>query len=152
MSKSLFQNIFLICWFVTYTLSALSQDQDVGDLVQINNCIWRGAEKPITSIWIGKSVELEMALYTVCFRTRLNQNCNIEVNGGKEMTIVNYDIDGTDYIGTAYPSCWDELWIVRWNKLLETMKCACYSFDAIVVFILSLPSRFDMISCLKLFI
>ena len=86
-------------------LLSVDQDQNVGDLVQINNCVWRGAEKPITSLWIGKSVELEISLFTVCFRTRLNQNCNIEVNGGNAMTIVNYDYSGTDYVGTAYPEC-----------------------------------------------
>ena len=77
----------------------------MGDLVQINNCEWLGAEKPITSLWIGKSVELEFALFTVCFRTRTNQNCNIEVNEGQGMTIVNYDYSGSDQIGTAYPEC-----------------------------------------------
>ena len=41
------------------------------DLVQINDCEFYGANKPITSIWIKLSPEVQMSLMTLCFAVEL---------------------------------------------------------------------------------
>ena len=43
------------------------------DLIEINAFSWSGATNPISSLWIGRSPELDIALLTVCFQVRRNQ-------------------------------------------------------------------------------
>ena len=44
-------------------------------MIQMNSFYWLDAFKPISTIWIGASPELEIALYTVCFNVRRNEVC-----------------------------------------------------------------------------
>ena len=48
--------------------------------------------------------ELEMALATVCFKTRANQACNLAFNGREfNYKTIKMHYSGYDYINTAYP-------------------------------------------------
>ena len=42
---------------------------------------WNGYLKPVTTMLIGTSPELEIALYTLCYRTRPNQDCYVSLAG-----------------------------------------------------------------------
>lgn len=61
-------------------------------------------DKPVTTMFIGTSPELEMALYTVCFLTRKDRPCPVSL-GGTKFNIVTHKIRyrGNDLIGSAYP-------------------------------------------------
>ncbi|XP_043274433.1 poly(U)-specific endoribonuclease homolog [Venturia canescens] len=61
-------------------------------------------DKPVTTMFIGTSPELEMALYTVCFMTRQDRPCGVSL-GGKRFNIVTHKFRyrGNDLIGSAYP-------------------------------------------------
>ena len=77
------------------------------DLIQLNNFYFRGAHKDISSIWIGKSPELQFALYTVCFLARQGEDCYITVEGGRVMYIQNFTMSGVSptTIGTVFAFC-----------------------------------------------
>lgn len=61
-------------------------------------------EKPVNSLFIGTSPELELALYTLCFELRADQECRLAY-GGKDFNIVThtYKYRGKNLIGSAYP-------------------------------------------------
>lgn len=67
---------------------------------------WLDANKPVNSLFVGASPELEMSLYTLCFLTRPDAKCHVSANG------VNFYIqtwsfklrDGFNTIGSAYPA------------------------------------------------
>ena len=42
---------------------------------------WDGYRKPIGSMMFGISPELEIALYTICFRARPGRDCNVTLGG-----------------------------------------------------------------------
>ncbi|EFN80023.1 Placental protein 11 [Harpegnathos saltator] len=65
---------------------------------------FNGHDKPVTTMFVGTSPELEMALYTVCFYARPNGKCPVSL-GGTKFNIVTYKFKyrGQDLIGTAYP-------------------------------------------------
>ncbi|XP_076247621.1 uncharacterized protein LOC143187348 [Calliopsis andreniformis] len=65
---------------------------------------YNGYDKPVTTIFVGTSPELEMALYTVCFYARPDGNCPVSL-GGTKFNIVTYKFKyrGNDIVGTAYP-------------------------------------------------
>lgn len=59
--------------------------------------------KPVNSIFIGTSPELEMALYTICFELRPDSNCPISLNGKTfEMQTHTFRYRGKNLIGSAY--------------------------------------------------
>lgn len=60
--------------------------------------------KPVTSSLMKASPEFELALYTVCFRTRRNVDCRASL-GGNIVVVKNYDYQGADNIGSAYCQC-----------------------------------------------
>ncbi|XP_077863643.1 uridylate-specific endoribonuclease A-like [Saccoglossus kowalevskii] len=62
---------------------------------------WNNYLKEISSMWIGRSPEFEMAMYTICFKEFPNKACSFDMAGVKTK-IQTYDQDG-DYIGSAYP-------------------------------------------------
>jgi|ERR1712136_55147 len=66
---------------------------------------WRREYKPISSISVGASPELEVALYTICFLTRPNGSCPLEA-GGVRFRIQSFttNYQGKRFIGTTYPS------------------------------------------------
>lgn len=61
--------------------------------------------KPVTTMFVGTSPELEMALYTVCFLTRPDSSCPVSL-GGSKFNIVTHKFRyrGNDLIGSAYPA------------------------------------------------
>ncbi|XP_031847829.2 uncharacterized protein LOC116433652 [Nomia melanderi] len=79
---------------------------DLGDkasIVKIRTK-YNGHDKPVTTIFVGTSPELEMALYTVCFYARPDGNCPVSL-GGTKFNIVTHKFRyrGNDLVGTAYP-------------------------------------------------
>lgn len=65
---------------------------------------FNGFDKPVTTVFVGTSPELEMALYTVCFYARPDGNCPVSLGGTKFNIITHkFRYRGKDLIGTAYP-------------------------------------------------
>ncbi|KAM3967539.1 uncharacterized protein ACR2FA_010603 [Aphomia sociella] len=64
----------------------------------------QGVDKPVDSMFIGTSPELEMALYTLCFVTRTDNDCDLKL-AGKDVNIVTHSFRyrSKNYIGSAYP-------------------------------------------------
>jgi poly(U)-specific endoribonuclease len=61
--------------------------------------------KPISSMFIRTSPEVEMALYTLCLRTGNGTNCPVRRNGVND-TMTCWDMTGLPKtIGSAYPNC-----------------------------------------------
>lgn len=66
---------------------------------------WMNEEKPVGSMFIGTTPELEMALYTVCFITRPDSNCPVQLAGYKfSIQTWTYNSRGKKVIGSAYPN------------------------------------------------
>lgn len=67
---------------------------------------WRGVYKPISSISVGGSPELELALSTICFLARPNKKCKLVGPNGMEYKYQTFVIKykGFEYVGTAYPT------------------------------------------------
>ncbi|XP_071453966.1 endoribonuclease Arlr-like [Hetaerina americana] len=65
---------------------------------------WSHTYKPVGTMFIGTSPELEMALYTICFFTRPNTRCPISL-GDQRVFIKTFTFRfrGKNYIGSAYP-------------------------------------------------
>jgi len=65
---------------------------------------WLNYQKPVSSLFVRTSPELEIALYTLCLRTR-NGNCPVRRNG-VNLTMTVWDMTGLPKtIGSAYPAC-----------------------------------------------
>jgi poly(U)-specific endoribonuclease len=63
-----------------------------------------GVVQPITTIFIGTSPELEMALYTICFYTRPNNACPIALGGANALIVANrVNYFGKDILISAFP-------------------------------------------------
>ncbi|KAL4712706.1 hypothetical protein ACJJTC_008003 [Scirpophaga incertulas] len=64
----------------------------------------QGTDKPIDSVIIGTSPELEIALYTLCFVTRADNDCNLKLSG-KNVNIATYTFRyrSKNLIGSAFP-------------------------------------------------
>ncbi|CAL7943123.1 unnamed protein product [Xylocopa violacea] len=79
---------------------------DLGDKASIVKVRtkYSGQDKPVTTMFVGTSPELEMALYTVCFYARPDGNCPVSL-GGTKFNIVTHKFKyrGNDLVGTAYP-------------------------------------------------
>ncbi|XP_076752183.1 uncharacterized protein LOC143424169 [Xylocopa sonorina] len=79
---------------------------DLGDKASILKIRtkYSGKDKPVTTLFVGTSPELEMALYTVCFYARPDGNCPVSL-GRTKFNIVTYKFKyrGNDLVGTAYP-------------------------------------------------
>ncbi|XP_063974333.1 endoribonuclease CG2145-like isoform X2 [Diachasmimorpha longicaudata] len=79
---------------------------DLGDKAAILklHTKFNNIDKPVTTMFIGTSPELEMALYTVCFFVRSEQPCPVSL-GGSKFNIITHKIkrSGSDLIGSAYP-------------------------------------------------
>ncbi|XP_015608347.1 poly(U)-specific endoribonuclease homolog [Cephus cinctus] len=79
---------------------------DLGDKASIIklHTKFNGIDKPVTTMFIGTSPELEMALYTVCFFARPDKPCPVSL-GGTKFNIMTYKFRyrGKDLIGSAYP-------------------------------------------------
>lgn len=67
---------------------------------------WYGAGKPVSSMWIRTSPEVELALYTMCFQARPNSGCNTHLEG--KLNIMRaFDMSGVSprTVGSVYPEC-----------------------------------------------
>jgi poly(U)-specific endoribonuclease len=66
---------------------------------------WEGSLKPVSSIFMGLSPELEMALYTICVLLKPDDGCTVSL-GGKTLDIQTYIFknNGLKYLGTAFPN------------------------------------------------
>lgn len=64
----------------------------------------QGVDKPVNSMFIGTSPELEMALYTLCFVTRADNDCNLKL-ANQDVNIVTHTFRyrSKNMIGSAYP-------------------------------------------------
>uniref|UniRef100_T1PE22 Endoribonuclease XendoU n=1 Tax=Musca domestica TaxID=7370 RepID=T1PE22_MUSDO len=63
-----------------------------------------GLNKPVNTLFVGTSPELELALYTVCFKLRPDRTCPVSL-GNSKFGIVTYSwrYRGKSLIGSAYP-------------------------------------------------
>ncbi|XP_049814380.1 endoribonuclease CG2145-like isoform X1 [Schistocerca nitens] len=65
---------------------------------------WENVIKPVGSMFVGTSPELEMALYTVCFIARPNQKCSLSLSGKRVFINTHtFRYRGKNMIGSAYP-------------------------------------------------
>ncbi|ENN70666.1 hypothetical protein YQE_12611, partial [Dendroctonus ponderosae] len=61
-------------------------------------------DKPVGSMFVGTSPELEMALYTTCFVLRADRICPLKMNGNKFIIrTYTYRYRGKNMIGSAFP-------------------------------------------------
>jgi len=64
-----------------------------------------GYNKPVSSLFIRTSPEVEIALYTLCLLTRMGTGCPVQRNG-VQATMTAWDMTGLPKtIGSAYPNC-----------------------------------------------
>jgi len=63
-----------------------------------------GLVKPVSSIFLGLSPELEMALYTLCALLKPNDTCKLKL-ADKTVDVMThvFKINGKKYLGSAYP-------------------------------------------------
>ncbi|KAB7498359.1 Poly(U)-specific endoribonuclease-like protein, partial [Armadillidium nasatum] len=65
---------------------------------------WMNYTKPVGSMFVGTSPELEMALYTLCFYARQNAGCNLQMNNHRfRIKVYQQTYNGKKVIGSAYP-------------------------------------------------
>ncbi|XP_071517788.1 uridylate-specific endoribonuclease C-like [Panulirus ornatus] len=79
---------------------------DLGDKgeINMNHFEWLDKPKSIGSMFVGTSPELDMATYTVCFLTRPNRSCPVQMNG-QQFKVQTYTLDynGMVLVGSSYP-------------------------------------------------
>lgn len=65
---------------------------------------WANVMKPVGSMFVGTSPELEMALYTVCFLVHADEKCQVRM-AGKHFSIRThtYRYQSKEIIGSAFP-------------------------------------------------
>ena len=65
---------------------------------------WEGSVKPVSSIFMGLSPELEFALYTLGVLLKPDDSCTVSL-GGKTIDIRTHVFKngGKKYLGTAFP-------------------------------------------------
>lgn len=79
---------------------------DLGDKAAILkvHSKFNNIDKPVTTMFIGTSPELEMSLYTVCFLVRPDASCPVSLGGTKFNIITHkFRYRGKDHVGSAYP-------------------------------------------------
>lgn len=60
--------------------------------------------KPVNAMFIGTSPDLEIALYTVCFTMRADQECPVSLGGQKfNIRTHTFRYRGKNLIGSAFP-------------------------------------------------
>ena len=89
---------------------------------------WRGLYKPITSMSLFNSPELDIALATLCFLARPNRGCTLQGSNGVNYKLQTYEKeqDGEFHLATAFFITW------KWTKNLTTgFKIVSNSFFVI---------------------
>ncbi|XP_068226630.1 endoribonuclease CG2145-like isoform X2 [Palaemon carinicauda] len=75
-----------------------------GEIIKLR-FVWLNEEKPVGSIFVGTTPELEMALYTVCFVVMPDANCPVQLAGHRfSIQTWTYSSRGKPVIGSAYPN------------------------------------------------
>ncbi|XP_057660823.1 endoribonuclease CG2145-like isoform X1 [Diorhabda carinulata] len=65
---------------------------------------FQGVDKPVGSMFIGTSPELEIALYSTCFILRPDKICPLKMNGNRFIIrTYTYRYRGKNMIGSAFP-------------------------------------------------
>ncbi|XP_022204350.2 poly(U)-specific endoribonuclease homolog [Nilaparvata lugens] len=75
-----------------------------GSLVKVH-FTWNDVDKPVSSLFVGTSPELELALYSVCYLARPGNACQISLNR-KPLVIISHTFQGPNsqkLIGSIYP-------------------------------------------------
>lgn len=67
---------------------------------------WDGIYKPISSISVSASPEIDLALATVCFLARPNAKCHLSGADGTAYAYQTYTqaYNSKTYVGSAYPT------------------------------------------------
>lgn len=66
-----------------------------------------GLTKTVSSMLIGTSPELEMAIFTICFKLRPNKGCQMEFSGRSfTITTHTFDHNGKKLLASAYVNLW----------------------------------------------
>ncbi|EDW05824.1 poly(U)-specific endoribonuclease homolog [Drosophila mojavensis] len=82
------------------------KEQDIGTKGKVLKVRFthQGLNKPVDTMFVGTSPELELALYTVCFQLRPDRTCPVSL-GNSKFGIVTYSwrYRGKSLIGSAYP-------------------------------------------------
>ncbi|KAH8396296.1 hypothetical protein KR222_007663 [Zaprionus bogoriensis] len=82
------------------------KEQDIGTKGKVLKIRFahQGLNKPVDTMFVGTSPELELALYTVCFQLRPDRTCPVSL-GNSRFGIVTYSwrYRGKSLIGSAYP-------------------------------------------------
>lgn len=61
-------------------------------------------DKPVGSMFIGTSPELEIALYSTCFILRADKVCPLKMSGNRfVIRTFTYKYRGKNMIGSAFP-------------------------------------------------
>ncbi|XP_077296559.1 uncharacterized protein LOC143918471 [Arctopsyche grandis] len=64
----------------------------------------KGIDKPVDSMFVGTSPELEMALYSLCFYTRPDKSCPLTLSGQKfNLRTHTFRYRSKNMIGSAFP-------------------------------------------------
>lgn len=65
---------------------------------------YQGVDKPVNGFFIGTSPELDIALYTLCFVTRADNDCLLKLaNNDIIIKTQTFRYRSKNLIGTAYP-------------------------------------------------
>jgi poly(U)-specific endoribonuclease len=66
---------------------------------------WLNLNKPVSSMFMRTSPEVEIALYTLCLTTRIGTSCPVRRNG-VNLAMTVWDMSGLPKtVGSAYPNC-----------------------------------------------
>lgn len=70
-----------------------------------NPFFWNSAYKPVGGFFIGTSPAFDLAVYTLCFYARPNENCPLTFNG-HDVPVLAYTIncDAGECVGSSYPN------------------------------------------------
>lgn len=74
-----------------------------GEIIKMR-FVWLGDNKPVGTVFIGTTPELEMALYTLCFLVKPNARCPLQL-ASKRFQIQTWtqQYQGKTLVGSAYP-------------------------------------------------
>ncbi|XP_022204352.1 poly(U)-specific endoribonuclease homolog [Nilaparvata lugens] len=80
------------------------EDFGKGSLLKLHYT-WKNVDKPVGTLFVGTSPELELSLYSICYLARAGEKCNFKLNG-KPLFIQSYTFTGPKsqkLIGSIYP-------------------------------------------------
>lgn len=74
-----------------------------GEIIKMR-FVWLSDTKPVGTVFVGTTPELEMALYTLCFLAKPNSRCPVQL-AGKRFQIQTWtqSYHGKTLVGSAYP-------------------------------------------------